>query len=713
MSHSDQHSPTATMRFRWPWRPYQERVLADLEAHLEDHRLHVVAAPGSGKTILGIEAFRRLGKPAVVLSPTLTIRNQWLRRLSDFLPEGGTSPPDWTSKDLTSPGYFTSITYQALHTQYRASAAIEDAPSAQELVEIAAIFREARVATLILDEAHHLRQAWWKALETLVDQLPDVHLISLTATPPFDVLGAEWERYEELCGPITTEVSVPELVKTNALCAHQDFVHIVWAASDAADIADYDRRIAQLLRDLTADSELIDAAASHPWIKAPDPDPKEILEDPELAFALLIFLKHCGMKPAFALLELLGCQLERLPAWDCRWCHVLVRGYLRDGFGLVADEHRKELTRRLRREGMLWRGELRIASSRLLERQLSLAEEKIEGCIRICVEEWDQRGEALRQTILCDFIADDDFDRAPAPERRLGAWPLFRALIDALPAERAERVALVTGRLAVVHSARVEALDAGIEATSLATRPAWMRLRADGHPVGALTRMLTAGDIQVLVGTRSLLGEGWDAPAVNSLVLASYVGSYMLTNQMRGRAIRTDPNAPNKIASIWHLAAVTDAPLTGRSDLEVLSERCRTFVGLHVERPAIESGFARLALPGELTAVNDEMFARLTARDDLRRQWAEAIEAGDYGRVVPSVLAGPQQNVRHFVFSKTLRALVYPALQILALIVMFGLRTATELPRVGRAVVWILAATVAVALVAALVLLFRPLRIWL
>ena len=30
-----------------------------------------------------------------------------------------------------------------------------------------------------------------------------------------------------------------------------------------------------------------------------------------------------------------------------------------------------------------------------------------------------------------------------------------------------------------------------------------------------------------LVGTQALLGEGWDAPSVNTLVLASYVGSYM------------------------------------------------------------------------------------------------------------------------------------------------------------------------------------------
>ena len=58
-----------------------------MERHLDDDRLHVVAAPGAGKTTLSLEVFRRLGKPALVLTPTLTIRDQWLLRLRDFLPE--------------------------------------------------------------------------------------------------------------------------------------------------------------------------------------------------------------------------------------------------------------------------------------------------------------------------------------------------------------------------------------------------------------------------------------------------------------------------------------------------------------------------------------------------------------------------------------------------------------------------------------------------
>ena len=58
------------------------------------------------------------------------------------------------------------------------------------------------------------------------------------------------------------------------------------------------------------------------------------------------------------------------------------------------------------------------------------------------------------------------------------------------------------------------------------------------------------GEIQILVGTKSLLGEGWDAPCVNSLILASFVGSFVLSNQMRGRAIRIDRNNPPMVSYI-------------------------------------------------------------------------------------------------------------------------------------------------------------------
>lgn len=105
------------MRFRYPWRSYQARVLSELEGYLDDDHLHIVAAPGSGKTVLGLEVARLLNRPALILAPTLTIRNQWVDRLVHlFLPDGG-GRPDWISTDIRDPHFLTAATYQCFTVQ--------------------------------------------------------------------------------------------------------------------------------------------------------------------------------------------------------------------------------------------------------------------------------------------------------------------------------------------------------------------------------------------------------------------------------------------------------------------------------------------------------------------------------------------------------------------------------------------------------------------
>ena len=50
-----------TIKFKYSWRPYQDRVLKEADKFLKDGKINIVAAPGSGKTILGLELARRLG----------------------------------------------------------------------------------------------------------------------------------------------------------------------------------------------------------------------------------------------------------------------------------------------------------------------------------------------------------------------------------------------------------------------------------------------------------------------------------------------------------------------------------------------------------------------------------------------------------------------------------------------------------------------------
>ena len=106
------------LKFRYPWRPYQQRVLQAIEQHMDDKRLHVVAAPGAGKTTLGLEVFRMLRRHTLVLSPTRVIRDQWIDRLKDFYSVEDVNKINWVSKSIDQPGIFTSITYQALHAKF-------------------------------------------------------------------------------------------------------------------------------------------------------------------------------------------------------------------------------------------------------------------------------------------------------------------------------------------------------------------------------------------------------------------------------------------------------------------------------------------------------------------------------------------------------------------------------------------------------------------
>ena len=78
----------ADISFRGKFRSYQQEVLDEAGRYLADKKIHIVAAPGSGKTVLGLELIRRVGAPTLILSPSVTVRQQWGERFAElFLPD--------------------------------------------------------------------------------------------------------------------------------------------------------------------------------------------------------------------------------------------------------------------------------------------------------------------------------------------------------------------------------------------------------------------------------------------------------------------------------------------------------------------------------------------------------------------------------------------------------------------------------------------------
>ena len=347
------------------WRSYQARVLHELEDHLDDARLNIVAAPGAGKTVLGLEVLRRLGRPALVLSPSRAIRDQWLQRLEELFEAESGAWPGGIGSDLSAPGWLTSVTYQALHTALRGLLEPEDeddegegsgeeedddAPAAATSAAAAgeallAALEAAGIETLVLDEAHHLRRAWWESLQEVIGHLrarrKNFHVVSLTATPPYDVEQEEWNRYEEVCGPIDAEISIPELVKQGDLCPHQDFLHFNVARGAAFESLEaFAREAASVAMTWAQDPEVIGWIESHPWIADPQGHEARILARPAAFCGLLSVLKANGRPLPPAGPAVLCLTDEAVPAAEPKALRGAVSGNPRRRSALRQSRHR-------------------------------------------------------------------------------------------------------------------------------------------------------------------------------------------------------------------------------------------------------------------------------------------------------------------------------------------------------------------------------------
>lgn len=637
--------------FRHAWRPYQARVLAELDAHLKDNHFHLVAAPGSGKTVVGLEALRRVGRPALVFAPTIAIRDQWIRRFLDSFWNEALAP-DWLSTDLSEPRLLTIATYQSL-TRFEENG---------EVGALAKSLESANVGTLVFDEAHHLRNQWWKTLDQIKAGLKSPVIIALTATPPYDVTQIEWNRYASICGVVDEEISAPELVKAKNLCPHQDFIYFCEpTAREQQEIEKFSRGISAFLADVALNDAFITAIHQHPVLANPSEFIDELLGEGDYYLSLALFLKHArGIAPE-ALLNVMGLAEVVLPPFNHGWAEVLFSGVLfsdRDSF-----RQHEEVLQRLQRElaacGAIERRTVLLKSSAHNNRLLRSSASKLQSVADIVELESRTLDWRLRMLVLTDYIRDEDFPGDDGVEKiftKIGVVPIFEYLRKLrLPNVQ---LGVMTGRLVIVPSAasgalEVAAKELGISASSYTLEPLWhdptyTRLEfssGDGGPVLELgTRLFSEGHFNVLVGTAALLGEGWDAPAVNSLVMATVIGSYVSSNQIRGRAIRVDPSDEFKTATLWHLACVQPGDEVGESgslvreqeheretsDWAMLERRFRAFVGLRHDETAIENGIERLGiatpvLRSAIAPLNARMCNSAGKRDRMAEAWRGAI----------------------------------------------------------------------------------------
>lgn len=727
------------VRFQGQLRPSQAEVAAIAREKLEagKRRLHIVAPPGAGKTVLGLYLWAECVKtPALVLSPNSAIQAQWAARADLFAIDGQPlEGPEFVSTSASSPAMLTSLTYQSVTLPSRGGDDVNlmatarwvdrlieldhaDSPEAAnqwiddlkqrspayfekrlsswrkqvrdemaldgqtlEMLHSSARdtlerLRDVGVGLVILDECHHLMGHWGRVLAAANDVLNGPVVIGLTATPP-DRDGhkpQDIKRYDEYFGEIDYEVPVPAVVRDGFLAPYQDLVWFVRpTAQEMEFVSDVDRNFRQLMDDLCHPRPDADADAVPPladWtynaldqLQLPAVTCRNWSEfekrDPDFAESARIFLNAIGgdlpqhVPPVNGVFERLFLRPNQTVAdLPTEVLTTVLDRYIRHG---LRRSHHSEDQRlcetaveRLRLLGTQVTETCSRGCASPVSRVLGYTHSKVLAAVPILESEMDQMEDNLRAVVITDYektsaVAADVSH--VLNEEAGGAVAVFRELVNQ-PATNTLDPVLLTGstifidhdlaplfEAAANHWLQQHDCDVELEFQDEGTFHVVKGRGSDWCPriyIQMVTQLFQDGVTRCLVGTRGLLGEGWDANRINVLIDLTTVATSMTVNQLRGRSIRLDPLQPRKVANNWDIVCVAPEFARGMDDYDRFCKKHRTIYGV-TDDGTIEKGVghvhAALAevhaenLARSIPAINADMLRRSTQREEARELW--------------------------------------------------------------------------------------------
>lgn len=284
-----------------------------------------------------------------------------------------------------------------------------------------------------------------------------------------------------------------------------------------------------------------------------------------------------------------------------KWLQILLQGILYDDTDsyYITETYYDFLIKILKSKGMIERKQVTIDMNQCLEKMLVKSVGKCESIQEIVFHEYQYMKEQLRLLILTDYKRSE-YEKALGNED-MDVHNLRGLFFEMLRRESVKRnvnlkFAVLCGTMGVIPSCAKETL------LQIVDNPERISFRKVGHLkeedylevmivddrhfiVETVSQLFEMGYMQVLIGTKSLLGEGWDSPCINTLILVSFVGSFMLSDQMRGRAIRTFIKDLQKTSHIWHLVCVNSQKenilqgLEASEDYQTLCRRMEHFLG--------------------------------------------------------------------------------------------------------------------------------------
>ncbi len=522
---------------------------------------------------------------------------------------------------------------------------------------------EVGVGLIILDECHHLMDHWGRVLIEIKEFLGDPIVLGLTATPPDKASESSTTRYLELFGEVDYEVPVPALVRDANLAPYQDLAYFVRPSSEELEyISNVDKDFNELLEELSLGPQ--DRKGRAPgldvWLarvldglilpggKAKDWHAFQ-RRDPRLADASRSYLKkrNLSLPPNVpspsSELESAGTSMDILIT-------VLDR-YIRNGLmrSKSTEDHSlaEEAKRKLRMTGVQITGSGPRLCASPVGRVMAYASAKYDALRNILVAEMQALGPDIRAVIVTDFektsatalvegVLDDDAG---------GAVAAFRAILGTEDTDRLDPV-LMTGTTVLVDDDLLERIFPRFEKWSLdrnldikfdyIERGEYFEIRGRGkdwlprYYTMMITELFQEGVTKCIVGTRGLLGEGWDASRINVLIDLTTVTTSMSINQLRGRSFRLDKHWPEKVANNWDIICLADEFTKGFDDYLRFKRKHKQLYGV-CDDGAIEKGVGHVhaaftearpeGVSETMQIFNEEMLMRAKNRARTRHLW--------------------------------------------------------------------------------------------
>ena len=710
--------------FNGKLRPSQVAAVSVIEPQLDiqGKHLHIVAPPGSGKTVLGLYVWANLvRKPTLVLSPNSAIQAQWAARTDLFDLDG---KEKFISTDPKKPGLLTSLTYQSITMPKRGGNELNEAAIELWIENLIAneeaideenalgwigdlkiknsdyyedrisVYRkkvrdefskhgnalwtlsesaknnlqrlkEIGIGMIILDECHHLLHHWGRVLTEVREYFDDPIVLGLTATPPdFQHYQEEdAKRYQEFFGEIDYEVPVPALVRDSNLAPYQDLAFFVRPSQNELNyVAQVDDEFKLLLDDLFQEQDYDNAVLPlDKWVfKALDeritPGGKKEnwnnFSKRNDAFAnagRTFLLNTIGSIPEgvpYPPEYLLNSYQNKLailrPVLD-----RYVRYGLRRSESEMDHEKAELVTQRLRMLGtQITETGIRPCASPV-GRIMAYASSKTKAISTILSSEMQALGGDIRAVIITDFektsattLVEDVMD-----DEAGGAVAAFRQAVQCDNVDLLNPI-LMTGSTVLV--------DDDLAAEFLAAANDWINernlaitlvdeIRGNYYEIVGkgkdwipryyslmITEFFQLGITKCLIGTRGLLGEGWDASRINVLIDLTTVTTSMSINQLRGRSIRLDKQWPDKVANNWDVICLAEEFTNGFSDYERFKKKHKQLYGV-CDDGAIEKGVGHVhaafteaepeGVSEGMSLFNEDMLRRSRNRSHVRGLW--------------------------------------------------------------------------------------------